>query len=87
MPMIDLKNCTIRLRDGYTEAGAVNNAAGYAAAAVSMVVDGIVGVIPVGTIFTMANKARNEYIVTSTTETAGNTTTVNFTPWPRGSCR
>lgn len=80
MPMIDLKNCTIRLRDGYSEAGAINNGGGYSIGATTIVVDNITGIIPPSAIFTMASKERNEYTVVSTVETAGNTTSIIFAP-------
>lgn len=76
---IDLKNVLVLFQDGYTEAGAVNNAAGYTAGASLMLVDAIVGVVPVGTVFTVVGDT-TRYTVTSTVETTGNTTTLNFTP-------
>lgn len=76
--IIDLKNCEIYLEDGYSEVGAVNLMAGYVLGATSMVVDGITGVVPVGARFSV--DGHGEYTVTSTSETTGNTTTLNFTP-------
>ncbi len=79
MPIIDLKNCDIYLDDGYSEAGAINLMAGYMAGATSIVVDGIVGQVPVGARFQITGHA-TEYVVASTTETMSNTTTIVFTP-------
>ncbi len=85
MPVIDLKNVNIYFEDGTAlvgainnlKAGAINNASGYAIGAVQILVDGFTGVIPVGSKITSGvNVAR----VTSTVETSGNTTTINFTP-------
>lgn len=78
MPMIDLKDTSIYFEDGYTETGAINLMAGYAAGLASVVVDGIVGIIPVGARVSFDGDDR--YTVTSTVETSGNTTTINFTP-------
>lgn len=80
MPLIDLKNCTIRLRDGYSEAGAINNGGGYMAGVTTILVDAITGIVPVSAIFTFAGLEKNEYTVISTIETAGNTTSITFTP-------
>lgn len=76
--VIDLKNTDIWMVDGNTKTGAVNLMAGYIAGATSIVVDGFTGVIPVGAIFLVDGKG--VYTVTSTVETTGNTTTINFTP-------
>lgn len=86
MPLIDLKNCNIYFEDGYSEAGAVNNnktgaidfMAGYASGVTSVVVDGFTGVVPVGSALTL--DGNSGFRVTSTVETLGNTTTINFTP-------
>ncbi len=76
---IDLKNCSFFIRDGFSAAGAVNNAAGYTVGATTMVVDGITGIIPVGTIFTLEGET-DEYEVTAHSETSGDTTSITFTP-------
>lgn len=78
MAVIDLKNCSIFLRDGYSDAGAVNNSGGYTSGT-TMVVDGITGIIAKWTRFTVVGDDL-EHVVTSTAETTGNTTTLNFTP-------
>jgi hypothetical protein len=82
MAQFDLKKATIFLRDGYSEAGEVNNAAGYVQATVTMTIDGIAGVIPSGATFrvTAPGTADATYTVTSHTETLGNTTSITFTP-------
>ncbi len=80
--VIDLKNVNIYFEDGTLMAGAINNlmtgainnVAGYSIGAVSLLVDGFVGIVPVGSRVTIgANSLR----VTSTVETTGNTTTIN----------
>lgn len=85
MPVIDLKNVSIYFEDGTAltgavnnlMAGAVNNVAGYSIGAASIIVSGFTGAVPVGSKMTIGtNTAR----VTSTVETGGNTTTINFTP-------
>ncbi len=85
MPVIDLKNVTIYFEDGTLKAGAINNlktgainnASGYSIGAAQIIVDGFTGIIPVGSRITSGvNVAR----VTSTVQTSGNTTTINFTP-------
>lgn len=80
MPVIDLKNCNIYLEDGYSEAGAVNNMAGYTAGATTMLVDAITGVVPAGARFTIAGVNGYDFVVVSTVETSGNTTSITFTP-------
>lgn len=78
---IDLKNSTIYIQDGYANAGAVNNVAGYSAGATTMLVDGIDGIIPVGTRFSVVgDTAGLEHTVVSTIETSGDTTSITFTP-------
>lgn len=78
MPLIDLKNTSIFFEDGYTETGAINLMAGYSVGVSSVVVDGISGIVPVGARLSLDGDDR--YTVTSTAETMGNTTTINFTP-------
>lgn len=78
MPLIDLKNTEIFLEDGTLLTGAVNLMAGYSIGAVTMTVDGFVGVIPVGARLSIDGDDR--YTVVSTTETSGNTTSITFTP-------
>ena len=85
--LIDLKNVDVYFEDGNavtgainnaTKTGAVNNVAGYSAGATSIVVDGFTGVVAAGSQLTINSVAG--YRVTSTVETSGNTTTINFTP-------
>lgn len=86
MPLIDLKNTSIYFEDGTLMTGAINNLragavnlmAGYLAGVTSIVVDGFTGIIPVGSALTI--DAVPGFRVTSTVQTAGNTTTINFTP-------
>lgn len=82
MAQFDLKKATVYLQDGYSKSGAqVNNASGYNVGATTMLVDTIVGVIPVGASFRFADAAHdNVYTVTAHTETLGNTTSITFTP-------
>jgi hypothetical protein len=76
---IDLKNCTIFVQDGYSATGAVNLMAGYMVGASAIVVDGFTGILPVGALVSFAGHT-TEYYITSTLETASDTTTINITP-------
>jgi hypothetical protein len=84
--IVDLKNADIYFEDGTTmsgainnsKAGAVNNGAGYLAGATSIIVDGFTGILPVGSALTIDGTPG--FRITSTAETGGNTTTINFTP-------
>ena len=85
--LIDLKNVDVYFEDGNaatgainnaTKTGAINNVAGYSAGATAIVVDGITGIVAVGSQLTIDGVGG--YRVTSTAETSGNTTTINFTP-------
>lgn len=78
MPLIDLKNVDIYFEDGTQLTGAVDFMAGYSAGALSIVVDGFVGIIPEGARLSIDGDDR--YVVGSTVESGGNTTTINFTP-------
>lgn len=78
MPIIDMKNTTIYLEDGYSEAGAIDNVAGYPANTTTIDVDGISGIIPVGARISIGSY--QDYTVTATTETTGNTTDITITP-------
>jgi hypothetical protein len=82
MAQFDLKKATIYFQDGYSKAGAqVNNAAGYAQGATTMLVDTIVGVIPTSASFRFTDAAHDTvYTVTAHSETLGNTTSITFTP-------
>jgi Na+-translocating ferredoxin:NAD+ oxidoreductase RnfG subunit len=79
MAYIDLKQCQFFLEDGFSKTGAVNNAAGYAAGASVIAVDGFTGIIPVGAGVKFAGHA-TEYRVTAHTETSSNTTGVTISP-------
>jgi hypothetical protein len=84
MSTIDLKHATIYVEDGYAglttgQSAAVNLMAGYTAGAVTMAVDGITGIIPNGDRFLVAGDTV-EHVVTSHSETLGNTTSITFTP-------
>lgn len=81
MAQIDLKYAKIFVNDGTARTGAVNNSSGYAAAAVTMLVDTIVGIIETGTQFTVAGETGlPTHTVTSHSQTSGNTTSITFTP-------
>lgn len=88
MAAIDLKNCTIIIRDGYTgPAGshAVDNAGGYAEDAVTMTVDGFTGAVENGDLFTVVGSEDADgnlikHRITAHVETTGNTTSITFTP-------
>lgn len=79
MPVIDLKNVDIYLEDGYSEAGAVNNMAGYTAGTSTVLVDGITGQIPVGARVVFTGDS-TDYVVTATVETSSNTTSITVSP-------
>lgn len=80
MAQFDLKKAEIRFRDGHSATGAVNNAAGYAANATTMLVDGFTGALPVGAYFGITTSGEKKYKIVSTIETMGNTTSITFTP-------
>lgn len=79
MAQFDLKKAEIRFRDGYSEAGAVNLMAGYAAGATTILVDAIAGQVPVGAYFGIST-GEHKYKITATVETSLNTTSLTFTP-------
>ena len=75
MPVLDLKNCTILLKDGYRDtSGLVNFMAGYSIGATSMAVDGFTVAPPVGSTFTIEAGTQRYVVLTSTT------TLITFTP-------
>lgn len=76
---IDLKYAQLFIRDGYTNVGAVNLLAGYVTGLTAIAVDSLTGIIPTGSVFTLAGDT-TEYEVLSHTETAGSTTGLVFTP-------
>jgi len=79
MAVIDLKDASILVRDGFSDTGAVNNTGGYVSGDDTMVVDGIVGIIHKWSRFTVAGDDL-EHVVTAHSETTGNTTSITFTP-------
>jgi hypothetical protein len=76
---IDMKNCQFFIEDGSSKAGAVNNAAGYAAGASTIAVDGFTGAVITGAFLKFAGHA-TEYTITAHTETSGNTTSITISP-------
>jgi len=86
MAQIDLRNATIKIKDGYAgPAGPgflVNNAAGYSAGAVTMAVDTGTGVILTHSWFIVGGElpAGTLHRVTAHVETLGATTSITFTP-------
>lgn len=77
---IDMKNAMIRIRDGTTKAGAVNNGAGYAATATVLAVDGFTGAVTTGArlVITNTDGSKSEYVISAHTETTGNTTGITL---------
>lgn len=84
MAKIDLKNAEIRLKDGTTGAGAVDNVGGYAADATSMTIDGVTGEIMNNRTFTVVGSTLT-HTINSHTPSSGNTTGIVFTPGLDGS--
>jgi hypothetical protein len=80
---LDIKNCNVYLRDGYTgpadPTGAVNLMAGYAVGTTVMAVDGFTGAVVTGDYFTVGGR-QQRYQITAHTETLGATTQITFTP-------
>lgn len=79
MGWFDLKRAEVYIKDGFSGTAAVNDAGGVGIGDSNVIVDGYVGIVPVGVQFTFASHA-TIYTVTSTVETSGNTTTINFSP-------
>jgi hypothetical protein len=84
MAQIDIKNCDVYIRDGYTgpsgaDNAAVDNTSGYAVGTTQMTVDGITGSLTVGDLFRVGT-SRHRYRVTGQTLNLGNTVSVTFTP-------
>jgi hypothetical protein len=84
MAQLDIKNCNVYLRDGYSGAAnvastKVNNGAGYAIGVTTMTVDGATGAIVTGDYFTVGGRA-TRYQITAHSETLGATTSITFTP-------
>jgi hypothetical protein len=88
MAQIDLKNTTVRIKDGTNKEGAVNNAgktgavdniAGYAIGDSVIAVDTFVGAVAVGDRVVFSGHA-TEYVITAHVETASNTTSITISP-------
>jgi hypothetical protein len=83
LSQIDIKHTKMYIQDGYNgpvgSTPAVNNAAGYAIGATTMVVDGIPGIVEVGDTFSLAGDP-TIYRITAHVETTGHTTSITFTP-------
>lgn len=78
MPVLDLKNATIIMKDGYSDEGLVNFMAGYTAGATTIAVDGFTVAPPVGATFTIESGTQR-YLIT-----ASSTTSITFTPGLKG---
>lgn len=82
MSAIDLKNATIRIKDGYAPSlgtPLVNFMAGYAIGISTIAVDGFTGAIAVNDSIKFTANGTH-YMVTAHTETLTNTTSITFTP-------
>lgn len=81
MAQIDIRNATVRIRDGYVGigAGAVNLMAGYMIGASTVLVDTFTGAIVTGDVVGFASHA-TRYVITAHAETLANTTSITFTP-------
>lgn len=79
MAVIDFKNATVFMRDGYSLAGAVNHPSGYSLGDTTIAVDGFTGAIETGDKFLITGDT-TVYTITAHTETLSNTTSVTFTP-------
>ncbi len=77
MAQVELRHATIRIIDGHSNTGAVNDTP--ANGDTTLTVDTIVGIIPTFALFTIAG-ANRTYQVTGHSETMGNTTSITFTP-------
>ena len=80
----DLKNCTLRLKDGYSGPGGtfqINNGPGYMTGDTTITIDTGTGAIATGDTFTIFGESNGTiHTVTAHTETSGNTTSLTFTP-------
>ena len=85
MGQIDLKYADLYVQDGTVHAGAVNNSSGYTSGVNTMLIDGVVGILPVGIPFTITGETGDViHTITAHTETSGNTTSITFTPGTAG---
>lgn len=78
MAQIDLKHALLKIQDGGANTvltGAINFSGGYAAAAVTFVVDGFVGAVETGGTIVIG---ANTYTITAHSETSGNTTSITI---------
>jgi hypothetical protein len=75
MPVLDLKNATIYMKDGHTSEGKVDNVAGYTAGAVTMIVDTFTVDPPIGATFTIEAGTQRYLIGAGSSKTL-----LNFTP-------
>lgn len=78
MAAIELRNATVRVKDGYSNAGAVNNMAGYAAGVSTMTIDGVTGTLALLSSFYVDGDPV-EHIVTARSG-GPPTTSITFTP-------
>lgn len=81
MARIELKNTLIYIRDGFTETGAVDDAAGYAADATTMAVDTFTTALEIGVLFTVVGSDRLHRV---TAVSGSPATSITFTPALRG---
>lgn len=77
---ISLKDCTIRIKDGTSLAGAVNNGAGYPTTTTTLTVDGFTSKVYPGTRVAFANDPDVDYVVTASSPPTGATTSITITP-------
>lgn len=81
MAQIDIRNATVRIKDGYAGPGGTStiNAPAYPIGATTVVVDGFTGAVSNSDVLVFAGDTTS-YVVTAHSETLGNTTSVTFTP-------
>jgi hypothetical protein len=84
MAQLDIKNCNVYLRDGYSGIAGlanlkINNGAGYAIGTTVLAVDGATGAVTTGDYVTIGGRA-TRYQIASHSETLGNTTQITITP-------
>lgn len=84
MPQFDLKNATLKFKDGYTGPGGtflVNQGGGGMTGDTTLTIDSGTGAIATGDTFTLFGESNGTvHTVTAHTETSGNTTSITFTP-------
>lgn len=85
MARIELRHCTVRIKDGLSGTAAVNNSGGYTAGATTMAINTVVlnsadtDQVPVGARFTVAGESGSP-VHTVTARTGNPTTSIDFTP-------